>query len=230
MVTRNGARSNLWWLSPGAASPMPTALATLNGTGYLPIGPNNHGIAGATNPQSSYNETGFDDTTLNYEPTVLPIAEGGYAWVVFTSRRMYGNELTSVPWQSWPPSYNTTKLSEATVKKLWVAAIDLNAPPAATRATPRSTCPRRRSSPATPAGSGCSTRASPTDSRASRVTSAATVTARRTATGERSSAPTRRRRVPPCRTSAPRPPAAATRPTSASTASARPSSRTRETR
>jgi hypothetical protein len=129
MVTRNGARSNLWWLSPGAASPMPTALATLNGTGYLPIGPNNHGIAGATDPQSSYNETGFDDTTLNYEPTVLPIAEGGYAWVVFTSRRMYGNELTSVPWQSWPPSYNTTKLSEATVKKLWVAAIDLNAPP-----------------------------------------------------------------------------------------------------
>jgi hypothetical protein len=127
MVTRNGARSELWWMKNGA-SPTPTALATLNGTGYLPIGPNNHGIAGATDPQSSYSEVGYDDTTLAYEPTVLPIVEGGYAWVVFTSRRMYGNQLTAVPWQSWPPDYNTLSLPEATVKKLWVAAIDLNAP------------------------------------------------------------------------------------------------------
>jgi hypothetical protein len=43
---------------------------------------------------------------------------------------MYGNELTSVPWLSWPPDYNTTDLGQATVKKLWVAAIDLNAAPA----------------------------------------------------------------------------------------------------
>jgi hypothetical protein len=132
MVTRNGARSELWWTNLGA-SPMPVALATLNGKGYLPLGPNNHGANNNTpttpDPQSSYNEAGFDDTTLNYEPTVLPIVAGGYAWVVFTSRRLYGNQLDEVPWLSWPPDYDTTSLAQATVKKLWVAAIDLNAPP-----------------------------------------------------------------------------------------------------
>jgi hypothetical protein len=70
----------------------------------------------------------YDDTTLNYEPTVLPVVSGGYAWVVFTSRRMYGSELQSTPWLSWPPDYDTTSLAQATVKKLWVAAIDLSAP------------------------------------------------------------------------------------------------------
>jgi hypothetical protein len=128
VVTRNGARSELWWTSLGG-SPSAAKLANLNGSGYLPLGPNNHGIAGASDPGSGYDETGNDDTTLNYEPTVLPVAAGGYAWVVFTSRRMYGNELASVPWRSWPPDYNTTDLAQATVKKLWVAAIDLNAPP-----------------------------------------------------------------------------------------------------
>ena len=132
MVTRNGARSELWWLALGA-SPTPVRLDTLNGNSggasYLPTNANNHGTSGATDPETgSYSETGFDDTTLNYEPTVLPIVAGGYAWVVFTSRRLYGNQLTAVPWLSWPPDYDTTDLSQATVKKLWVAAIDLSAP------------------------------------------------------------------------------------------------------
>ncbi len=130
LVTQLGARSELWWATTSGAS---APLAALNGktgaTSYLPVLPNNHGIAGASDPRDSYSETGYDDTTLNYEPTILPIVEGGYAWVVFTSRRAYGNELGSVPWNSWPPYYNTTDLTQATVKKLWVAAIDLNAPP-----------------------------------------------------------------------------------------------------
>jgi hypothetical protein len=130
MVTRNGARSELWIVRLGG-TPTPVRLDALNGiragVPYLPSGANNHGVAGATDPQSSYNETGLDDTTLSYEPTILPLVEGGYAWVVFTSRRMYGNELTAVPWLSWPPSYDTTLLAQATVKKLWVAAIDLTA-------------------------------------------------------------------------------------------------------
>jgi hypothetical protein len=41
---------------------------------------------------------------------------------------MYGNLLDQVPWLSWPPSYDTTDLAQAPVKKLWVAAIDLSAP------------------------------------------------------------------------------------------------------
>lgn len=133
MVTRDGARSELWWVNVDG-TPTPVALNALNGkdTGgaaYLPVGPNNHGTAGAPDPRSSYDETGFDDTTLNYEPTVLPVVSGGYAWVVFTSRREYGNMLQSVPWRSWPPDYDTADLGKATVKKLWVAAIDLSAPP-----------------------------------------------------------------------------------------------------
>jgi hypothetical protein len=131
MVTRDGARSELWWAKLG---PTPTAVPLLalngksaSGTSYLPILPNNHGIAGATDPRSSYDETGLDDTTLNYEPTLLPVVSGGYAWVVFTSRRAYGNQLGAVPWQSWPPDYNTQDLGQATVKKLWVAAIDITA-------------------------------------------------------------------------------------------------------
>ena len=107
MVTRNGTRSELWWVNLGA-SPTPVALATLNGKGYLPTGGNNHGGATGPDPEDKcQSETGFDDTTLDYEPTVLPIVSGGYAWVVFTSRRLYGNQLTATPWQSWPPDYNT---------------------------------------------------------------------------------------------------------------------------
>lgn len=129
MVTRNGARSELWWMTLGS-TPQAVALASLNGAGYLPYGGNNHGSGpNVTDPETSWTETGWDDTTLNYEPTILPIVEGGYAWVVFTSRRLYGNQLTEVPWLSWPPDYDTTSLAQATVKKLWVAAIDLNAPP-----------------------------------------------------------------------------------------------------
>ena len=133
MVTRNGTRSELW-ASNLEGTPTPIPMLALNGknpdgTSYLHSGPNNHGVPGAYDPRSSYDETGYDDTTLNYEPTVLPLVSGGYAWVVFTSRREYGNQLTAVPWKSWPPDYDTTSLEDATVKKLWVAAIDLDAPP-----------------------------------------------------------------------------------------------------
>ncbi len=53
---------------------------------------------------------------MNYEPTVLPVAEGGYYWVVFTSRRKFGNTITD------------PDPSDSVRKKLWVAAIDINAP------------------------------------------------------------------------------------------------------
>ena len=52
---------------------------------------------------------GARDVSLNYEPTFAPVAAGGYFWVVFTSRRTYGNALTG---------------DESVVKQLWVAAID----------------------------------------------------------------------------------------------------------
>jgi hypothetical protein len=71
-------------------------LLKLNGDGYMPAGPR--------------------DENLNFEPTIAPLASGGYFWVTFTSRRTYGNKLTG-------PAEMT--------KRLWIAAIDINAPPGA---------------------------------------------------------------------------------------------------
>jgi hypothetical protein len=68
-----------------------------------------------------------DDVNLNYEPTVNPVASGGYAWVVFTSRRMYGNEAVIPPFCSDPRGVDLVQ--NITTKKLWVAALDLSAQP-----------------------------------------------------------------------------------------------------
>ena len=54
---------------------------------------------------------GSRDLSLNYEPTFAPVPSGGYFWVVFTSRRTYGNQNVG---------------AKEVVKELWVAAIDLN--------------------------------------------------------------------------------------------------------
>ena len=67
------------------------------------------------------------DATLNYAPTVNPAASGGYAWVIFTSRRLYGNVATIDPFSSDPRSYDYAH--QVTTKKLWVAAVDLGSPP-----------------------------------------------------------------------------------------------------
>ena len=108
-ATRYGARGDLYWvdLTTGTSHP----LELLNGKSYLPTGPNKHD----------------KDHELAYEPTVSPIASGGYAWVVFVTRRMYGNVATIDPWSSDPREYDHTKA--ATCKKLWVAALDLNPKP-----------------------------------------------------------------------------------------------------
>lgn len=64
---------------------------------------------------------------LNYEPTMNPTpttnAAGAdeYYWVVFTSRRMFGNIATVDPWWSDPRHQNLSQT--VTPKKLWVAAI-----------------------------------------------------------------------------------------------------------
>jgi hypothetical protein len=60
---------------------------------------------------------------------VNPVASGGYIWTIFTSRRLYGSVATTDPYQSDPRNYDATILANATTKKLWVAAIDLNAQP-----------------------------------------------------------------------------------------------------
>jgi hypothetical protein len=103
----------LWWVD--IKTQQAHRLDRLNGLGYLP----DNGM-GNTHPPGL-------DPTLNYEPTVNPIASGGYAWIVFTSRRMYGNVAAEDPWMSDPRDYDAS--THITDKKLWVAAFDLNAQP-----------------------------------------------------------------------------------------------------
>ncbi len=73
-----------------------------------------------------------EDAHMNYEPTALPVAVGGYYWVVFTSRRAYGNTIyrganslssSDVPFDNSLDAKGGTKGYR---KKLWVAAIDIN--------------------------------------------------------------------------------------------------------
>ena len=108
-----GLPSEIWWTDVATATQHRLdALDGYDSTGkmYLPTGPNGHSA----------------DTQLNFEPTVSPSPSGGYAWVVFTSRRLYGNVATIDPFSSDPRNYDY--LHQVTTKKLWVAAIDLNAP------------------------------------------------------------------------------------------------------
>ena len=107
-ATWNGAQAELWMVdvpSASGATTSPVALAKLNGAGYLPTNANHP-----------------NDAVLNYEPTANPLATGGYYWVVFTSRRMYGNVASGDPYDLGDGSYPVPK-------KLWVAAIDLGATP-----------------------------------------------------------------------------------------------------
>ena len=75
-------------------APLDLMNGTTNGTSYLPYGD--------------------AEMHLNYEPHLLPVAAGGYYWVVFTSRRYYGNTITD-------PSQDTIER-----KKLWVAPLDID--------------------------------------------------------------------------------------------------------
>lgn len=120
--TRDEARGELWWASTTEARSV--RLDYLNGrnadgVSYLPIAGNKHGIGDGE----------YDDTTLSYEPTVAPVVTGGYAWVVFTSRRMYGNMAVTDPWLSDPRNYDFKDYDQVTTKKLWVAAIRVDAAP-----------------------------------------------------------------------------------------------------
>ena len=72
---------------------------------------------------------GAAEAHLNYEPTVLPVAVGGYYWVVFTSRREYGNTITNTSDPGHATDAGPFENHPATRKKLWVAAVDINLVP-----------------------------------------------------------------------------------------------------
>jgi hypothetical protein len=106
-ATRYGARGDLWWTTLNGEA---HALDRANGSMALPR-----------------NTAHPDDETLSYEPAVGPIVAGGYAWVVFTSRRMYGDIATRPPFESDPRTNDLTNASTTgpTTKKLWVFAFDM---------------------------------------------------------------------------------------------------------
>src|SRR5467141_846794 len=63
--TWNGAQGELWYVDvpTGSTSTAALALGAVNGKGYLPTS--------ALHPS---------DAVLNYEPTINPVASGGYYW------------------------------------------------------------------------------------------------------------------------------------------------------
>jgi hypothetical protein len=133
--TRGGALAQVDWAS--VASPGNVVhLDNLNGKGYLPKLPAPVSLAcdADGNAVGGMDADHSNDVNHNYEPTANPIASGGYAWVVFTSRRMYGNEATIPPFCSDPRGVDLVQ--NITTKKLWVSAIDLNQAPGADSSHP----------------------------------------------------------------------------------------------
>jgi hypothetical protein len=112
-----GATAELWWVDLATKTPhrLDAANGIANGQSYLPTGSDSHG----------------NDTALQFDPTVAPIASGGYVWIAFTSRRLYGSVATMNPWCSCSDcNYNQSFFAgHPMTKKLWVAGFDLNATP-----------------------------------------------------------------------------------------------------
>ncbi|HEX4445773.1 MAG TPA: hypothetical protein VH044_03530 [Polyangiaceae bacterium] len=113
----------------GGTGPAPRLLCALNGyaagcasapVSYLPPHPT---FRPQPNNKANTLYEEFDDTKLNFEPTINPVASGGYYWVVFTSRRRYGNVAAGYPYDGWD---GQGVVDYAITKKLWVAAVDAN--------------------------------------------------------------------------------------------------------
>jgi hypothetical protein len=107
-----GSQGEIWWVD--LATKSAARLASLDGVSggslYVPTSASH-----------------ANDSVLDFEPTVNPVVSGGEAWVVFTTRRLYGNVATLPPYYSDPRYVDLT--TSPTPKKLWVAAVDLNATP-----------------------------------------------------------------------------------------------------
>jgi WD40-like Beta Propeller Repeat len=129
LYTRKGAEAQIAWTSSSANNA--TVLNELNGldasgNSYLPklAAPINMSCTGDGTQVGNIDNDHKSDTVLNYEPTVNPVASGGYVWVVFTSRRMYGSVATIPPFCSDPRGVDLVQ--NITPKKLWVSAVDLS--------------------------------------------------------------------------------------------------------
>jgi hypothetical protein len=117
-AVNDGSKGELWLSTSNAAAPKLVRLSAANGTNaagttYIPTGANNH--------------TTTIEPVLDYEPTTAPQQIGGYYWVAFTSRRLYGNVATVNPWWSDPRWAPIGGQFGPTTKKIWVTAVDSDA-------------------------------------------------------------------------------------------------------
>ncbi len=131
-----GALSELWVSkvpATSATAAVPVQMKALNGlssagTSYLPTRSPYHVANGSfTINQAdacgvSATATSVNDHQLNYLPAFSPTEGGDFYWVVFTSRRMYGNIATDDPWDAEPGF--TCNSGVPPTKKLWIAAVD----------------------------------------------------------------------------------------------------------
>jgi hypothetical protein len=67
---------------------------------------------------------GVNDYQLNYLPSFNPTEAGGHDWMIFSSRRMYGNLAHGHPWDAEPGTACEASPNMPSSKKLWVAAVD----------------------------------------------------------------------------------------------------------
>jgi len=142
--TRKFARGELYF-APVVSNATVVPLRRLNGhnpdgSSYLPVLSTPSTLSCTADSQNVGANAGANgdaahtlDASYNYEPTVNPVSSGGYAWVVFTSRRLYGSVATIPPFCSDPRGVdlhaNMVNNTNITTKKLWVAAIDINPAP-----------------------------------------------------------------------------------------------------
>ncbi len=141
--TRDGAQADLWISNVPATSATAATSTRLNalnglsagGVSYLPT--SSRTVAPPTAFHSGHltipftvadvctiHGTALDvsDYQLNYLPAMNPTQAGGFNWVVFTTRRMYGSIAYDNPWDGNPGlSCNS---GVPLTKKLWIAAID----------------------------------------------------------------------------------------------------------
>lgn len=142
----SGALSELWMSNIPAnknTAATPTRLSALNGyttptgTGiYLPDTPKTYPSTPTLYHKNGTNvpvqldycgggtNVAVTESKLNYYPSFMPQSTGNFNWVIFTSRRMYGNIAYNNPW-SGALAGSACYVNPPT-KKLWVAAIDKN--------------------------------------------------------------------------------------------------------
>ncbi|MFC1642820.1 hypothetical protein ACFL5O_09075, partial [Myxococcota bacterium] len=110
-----GARGELWWVTT-RDPPKPIPLAAANGWA-------SDGTVAIPTARAAGHSV-LDEPLLSYQPSASPRDYGGYHWVAFTSRRLYGNVATVNPWWSDPRTYPIAGELGPTTKKIWVAALD----------------------------------------------------------------------------------------------------------